>query len=114
MQWQGAVNGFKERIERIEMSHKGPIPFNPFQKSVESVLINKSSTHLKHTHIRYISLPPVVDKQFHVLCMLSDSHGRNVNNYERPSTMAISSSVKPYNSYTSASICRSVASIWRW
>jgi hypothetical protein len=32
----------------------------------------------------------------------------------RPSTIAISSFVNPYNSYTSASISASVASIWRW
>jgi hypothetical protein len=31
-----------------------------------------------------------------------------------PSTTLISSSVSPYNSYTSASICRSVISIRRW
>ena len=31
-----------------------------------------------------------------------------------PSTSAISSAVKPYKSYTSASISASVASIWRW
>src|SRR5262249_26944471 len=31
-----------------------------------------------------------------------------------PSTIPISSSVSPYSSYTSRSICRSVASIWSW
>ena len=34
--------------------------------------------------------------------------------FSRPSTIAISSSVNPYNSCASASISWSVASIWRW
>gem|GEM_PF-1378347 len=37
-----------------------------------------------------------------------------INRSYPPSTIFISSSVNPYNSYTRLSICWSVASIWRW
>ena len=39
---------------------------------------------------------------------------QTVAGYDCSSTIAISSSVRSYNSYTSRSIWRSVASIWRW
>jgi len=41
---QGTVNGFRERIERIKAPHKGSIPFNPFQKSVDSIVIKQYTT----------------------------------------------------------------------
>jgi hypothetical protein len=59
-----------------------------------------------NAHVRVTSVGPGVGIRGHFpYCSVCHSVS--------PSTILIASSVNPYNSYTSASICRSVAAIWR-